>query len=71
MNDELCCLVDYLADMEDAMNDAYLRAGEEGRIILSAKLSVLEDIIDFVEHNFGIRVRYNYPLYDSYAWRDE
>ena len=70
MNDELCSLVDYLADMEDAMNDAYLRSGEDGRIILSAKLSVLEDIIDFVEHNFGICVRY-LNLYDYYEGREE
>lgn len=67
---ELCSLVDYLADMEEAMHNAYLQAGEAGRIILSAKLSVLDDIIDFVEHNFEICVRYRDDLCDYLERRD-
>lgn len=57
--DTLECLLEYIKAFEQDMQRDYLNASDEGRIIIRAKLAVLEEIIDYAEENLGLYVQDN------------
>ena len=55
----LDCLLEYINAFEQDLQRDYLNASEEARMIIGAKLTVLEEIIDYSEENLGLCVRDN------------
>lgn len=58
MSDEILInIVNYLDAFDKDLRDEYINASDEAKIIVSAKMSVLSEIIEYVERKSGIEVR--------------
>lgn len=55
----LDCLLEYINAFEQDLQRDYLNASEEARMIIVAKLTVLEELINYAEENLGLCVRDN------------
>lgn len=55
----LDCLLEYINAFEQDLQRDYLNASEEARMIIGAKLDVLEELINYAEENLGLYVRDN------------
>lgn len=53
----LMSIVDYLDAFDKDLYDEYTKASDEARVIVSAKMSVVSEIIDYIERKSGIEVR--------------
>lgn len=55
----LDCLLEYINAFEQDLQRDYLNASYEARIVIGAKLDVLEELINYTEENLGLCVRDN------------
>lgn len=55
--DILMDIVDYLDAFDKDLQDEYFKASDEARVIVSAKMSVVSEIIEYIERRLGIAVR--------------
>ena len=53
----LVAIANYLDAFDKDLQDEYDNASEEARFIVSAKMSVVSEIIEYVERKSGIEVR--------------
>lgn len=50
-------IADYLDAFDKDLQDEYINASDEARVIVSAKMSVVSEIIEYIERKSGIEVR--------------
>lgn len=50
-------IVDYLNAFDKDLQDEYTKASDDVRFIVSAKMSVVSEIIEYIERKSGIEVR--------------
>lgn len=50
-------IADYLDAFDKDLRDEYINASDEARVIVSAKMSVVSEIIEYIERMSGIEVR--------------
>ena len=53
----LVAIANYLDAFDKDLLDEYNNASDEARVIVSAKMSVVSEIIEYVERKSGIEVR--------------
>lgn len=53
----LVAIANYLDAFDKDLSDEYNNASDEARVIVSAKMSVVSEIIEYVERKSGIEVR--------------
>jgi len=50
-------IVDYLNAFDNDLRDEYIKSSNDVRFIVSAKMSVVSEIIEYIERRSGIEVR--------------
>lgn len=55
----LDCLLEYINAFEQDLQRDYLNTSDEARMIIGAKLDVIEELINYAEENLCLRVRDN------------
>lgn len=55
----LDCLLEYINAFEQDLQRDYLNTSDEARMIIGAKLDVIEELINYAEENLGLCVRDN------------
>lgn len=56
-SDALDCMLEYIKMFEQDLRRDYMNASDDTRLIISHKLNVIEEIIDYAEINLGLYVR--------------
>lgn len=55
----LDCLLEYINAFEQDLQRDYLNTSDEARMIIGAKLDVIEELINYAEENLCLRVQDN------------
>jgi hypothetical protein len=55
----LDCLLEYISAFEQDLKRDYFNASDDARMIIGAKLDVIEELINYAEENLGLCVRDN------------
>lgn len=55
--EKLISIANYLDAFDKDLTDEYINASDETRVIVSAKMSVVSELIEYIERELGIEVR--------------